>query len=113
MAIAEYKVGSATISTTMYSLVTPGTTLSNDTTDGIYQVFITIDGLTGGDVYEFNVEEKIRASDGKSVIYSGTINAGNATMALPTLILMHGWDVTVRKLTGTDRVVRWSIRQVA
>ena len=30
----------------------------------------------------------------------------------PALVLMHGWDMTILKLAGTDRSIEWSIRQV-
>lgn len=113
MAISEYRTGSATISTTEYSLVNASTTLASDTTDGVFQIYIAIDGLTGDDLYEFDVKEKIRTSDIQQSVFVGTINAGNSFMTLPTMIFLHGWDVTVTKLAGTDRTVRWSIRQVA
>jgi hypothetical protein len=30
----------------------------------------------------------------------------------PTLIVMHGWDATLDKISGTDRAITWSIRTV-
>jgi hypothetical protein len=31
----------------------------------------------------------------------------------PSLILLHGWDVTMTKVSGTGRTIEWSIRKVA
>lgn len=35
------------------------------------------------------------------------------TIVLPSMIFMHGWDVTMKRLAGIDRSIGWSIRQVA
>jgi hypothetical protein len=37
----------------------------------------------------------------------------SAAWFTPTLILINGWDVTLTKVSGTDRTIPWSIRQVA
>lgn len=114
MAIAEYKTGTATISTTEYSLVTPGTTLANDTTDGIYQVFIDFSAMAAGDEYQIFIKEKVVSGGSQKTIYSATLEGvQSAPFVTPSLILVHGWDVTVDKTAGTDRSISWSIRQVA
>lgn len=115
MAITEYKTGSATISTTEYSIVTPGTTLASDTTDGVFQVFIDFAALTAGDEYEIAVKEKATSGGTQRVIFKGTVAGaqGSPIWVSPSLILMHGWDVTIDKIAGTDRSISWSIRQVA
>lgn len=114
MAITEYKTGTATISTTEYSLVTPGTTLASDATDGVYQVFIDTSNLAAGDEYQIFIKEKVTSGGSQRTIYSSTLEgAQGAPFVTPTLILMHGWDVTVDKIAGTDRSISWSIRQVA
>lgn len=114
MAILEYKTGSATISTAEYSLVTPGTTLATDTTDGVYQIYIDFSNMASGDEYNIEILEKVTSSGTKRSIYTAQLEgAQTSPFVTPTLILMHGWDVTVNKITGTDRVIDWSIRQVA
>jgi len=115
MAIAEYKTGSGvTISTTEYSLVTPGTTLATDATDGVYQVFINPTAMAAGDEYLFQVKEKVATTSSQATVYSLTLEGAQSyPLAFPSLILMHGWDVTVKKIAGTDRAFDWSIRKVA
>ena len=114
MAIAEYKTGTATIGVTEYSLVTPGTTLASDTTSGVYQVYIDFANMAAGDEYNVEIKEKVVSGGTQRSIYSAQLEgAQTSPFVTPTLILMHGWDVTVNKVAGTDRSVSWSIRQVA
>lgn len=37
----------------------------------------------------------------------------DAAWVSPSLILLHGWDVTLKQTAGTGRVFPWSIRKVA
>lgn len=115
MAIAEYKTGSATISTTEYSIVTPGTTLASDATSGVFQVFVDFATLASGDEYEIAVKEKATSGGTQRVIFKASVAGlqGSPIWVSPSLILMHGWDVTIDKIAGTDRSISWSIRQVA
>lgn len=115
MAIAELHTGTSIIGVTEYSLVTPGTTLASSTTDGVFQVFIDFSALVSGDEYEVAVKEKATSAGTQRVIFRGTVAGlqGSPIWVSPSLILMHGWDVTVDKIAGTDRSISWSIRQVA
>lgn len=114
MAIAEAYTGTATISTTEYSLPGASTTLQSITTDGVYQVFIDFGALAAGDEYEIKVKEKVTAAGTQRTVYSGFIAGvqGSPAWASPSLILLHGWDITVKKVAGTDRSISWSIRKV-
>ena len=113
MAITEYKTGTATISTTEYSLVTPGTTLATDTTTGVYQVFIDFANMVSGDEYNIVIWEKVISGGSKKAIYSAVLEGVQGSpFVTPTLILMTGWDVTVTKVSGTDTSISWSIRKV-
>lgn len=105
---------SASISTTEYSLPNNSTSLTPITVQGIYQVAIDFSALTITEEYEYKIKEKVTASGSQLVWYTGTI-VGPMVEALPfpSLILGHGWDVTVKKIAGTDRTIGWSIRKVA
>ncbi len=115
MAITALYENSASISTTEYSLVNNSTSLANDTTDGVFQIWLDLSALTATEEYELKVYEKVQSAGTKRVVltanYFGPIVP--AHVALPSLILMHGWDVTLDKIAGTDRTIGWSIRQVA
>lgn len=115
MAITQLYSNTATISSTEYSLPGNSTTLSNIATSGVYQVFIDVDAVTSGDMYSIKVYEKCVSGGTKREIYNATIDGeqGSTLWVSPSLILMHGWDVTITKISGTDRSFTWSIRQVA
>lgn len=114
MAIAAAYEDSATIGTTLYSLPNDSTTLTPITVDGIYQVFIDFANMTVTEQYEVTILEKVTAAGSQRTIYQAVITGtSDPAWVSPSLILMHGWDVQVRKLAGTDRSIGWSIRQVA
>lgn len=114
MPIAEPYTNTATIGTTPFSLPNNSTTLTPITVDGVYQVWIDFAALTVTESYEVSVTEKITSGGSARDVFSAVI-AGTIAQSLvtPSLILMHGWDVQVTKLAGTDRSISWSIRQVA
>jgi hypothetical protein len=112
MAIAELYSGSQTATiNTEHTLNSP----TPNTTDGVFQVFIDVSAMVAGDVLELRIKEKCRAADTIRQALMSTL-AGVQSDPLwvsPSLILMHGWDVTLRQTAGTGRAFPWSIRQVA
>lgn len=114
MAISEAYTNTASIGATEYSLPNNSTTLASITDDGVYQVFVDTGNMAAGDQYKLRVYEKVTAGGAKREIYAATLT-GTMTdnWVSPSLILMHGWDVTIQKITGTDRSFDWSIRKVA
>lgn len=114
MAITAAFEDAATIGTTEYSLPNDSTTLTPQTDDGVYQVFLDLSAMAAGDQYQLRVYEKVQASGSQLVVYEAIITGAMATTyVFPSLVLLHGWDVTVKKLAGTDRSIGWSIRKVA
>jgi hypothetical protein len=116
MAISEFFSGTEVVTTTEWSLSTD-TSFTPDfqTADGVYQCFVDISALAAGDVFEFRVYEKVLSSGSQRAIMSARF-AGAQSMGgwvSPSLILMHGWDMTMKKISGTDRGIDWSIRSVA
>jgi len=115
MAISEAFTGTATISSTEYSLVSNSTTLASNTDDGVYQVFVDFGNMAAGDEYEVVVKEKVIAASTQDIVFKANVVGvqGSPAWVTPSLIFMHGWDVTVKKIAGTDRSISWSIRKVA
>lgn len=114
MAITEAFANSATIGTTEFSCPNNSTTLTPQTDDGVYQACFDTAAIALGDQFQFRVYEKVRSAGTQRVIYEQILTGAEATtLVFPTLILLHGWDVTMKKLAGTDRAVEWSIRKVA
>jgi hypothetical protein len=114
MPISEAYTNSATISTTPYSLPNNSTTLTPITVDGVYQVFLDLANMTVTEAYSIEVLEKVTSGGTQRNIFTAAIYGTAApTWVSPSLILLHGWDVVLTKLSGTDRSIGWSIRQVA
>ena len=114
MAISEAYTNSSSISSTEYSLPNNSTTPASITDDGVYQVFIDTGNMAAGDQYKIRVKEKVTSGGSQREIYAATLTgAMTDNWVSPSLILIHGWDVTVQKLAGTDRTFAWSIRKVA
>lgn len=114
MAITAAYENSATIGTTARSLPNNSTTLTPIEVAGVYQVFLDLAAMTTTEVYEILVVEKVTASGSQREVFRAVVTGTTApAWVSPSLILMHGWDVQVKKLSGTDRSIGWSIRQVA
>jgi hypothetical protein len=114
MAIAELYSGSETVSTTEHSLTTDTAGPDVDTTDAVMQVWLDLSALVKADVYELKIYEKVTSGGTQRVVYS--VRFANAQTepiwVSPTLIVMHGWDVTLDKISGADAAITWSIRTV-
>ena len=115
MAIAELYSGTEAITGTEWSLIGDDSSLGTDTTDGIFQVFLDVNAIAAADLYRFRIYEKARSGDTQRLVYDAYIGGPQASpiWASPAMILLHGWDMSLFKVSGTDRTITWSIRQVA
>jgi len=115
MAISEAFSGSASISTTEYDLPSASTTLSAQTTDGIYQTYINFFNLTATESYRLRIYEKVLSSSTQRVVEEVVISGVQTepNYVTPALLLLHGWTFTLTLLQGTPRTIEWSIRSVA
>ena len=115
MAITEAFAGTQAIGSGEHSFTTDQGSPSPDvaTTDGVYQVICDLSDMVTGDELQLRVYEKTQASDAQGVIYqSNLVGPQSSLFVFPSLVLMHGWDVTGRAISGTITVT-WSIRKVA
>lgn len=111
----EGYTGTETVSTTEWSMTTDTAGPDVDTNAAIYQALIDLNALLAGDVFEFKCYEKARTGDTQRLIYV-TRFAGVQTTPLwasPSLALGVGWDMTLKKISGTDRAINWRIAKVA
>lgn len=114
MAISEGYAGSASITTTEYSCPNAGTTLTPITVDGVYQVLLDLSDMVSGDELQIRVYEKIQASGTQRIVYQSNLVGAQSppVFVLPSLLLLHGWDITLDCIAGTSITVDWSIRKV-
>lgn len=117
MAISEaFTSSSSTIGTNEFDLPNANTTISVQTSDGIYQAFLDLNNLETGDEFRFRIYEKAVAPGTQRVVQEVVFsNAQNTepVYVTPALTLLHGWTMTIKKNVGGDRIIPYSIRKVA
>jgi len=116
MAITEAFANSQAVDTTEWSITTDTSYDTGDaqTTDGIYQVFLDVSDMVAGDQLQIRFYEKVQAAGTQRIIEEFILIGAQATpvWTSPSLILLHGWDITLDALSGTI-TVEWSVRRVA
>jgi hypothetical protein len=112
MAVSEYVSGTEAIGATEWSCTTDTAGPDVDTTDGVFQVFLDINDMIAGDELRIRVYEKVLSSSTQRLVYEHTIAGAQPepVWVSPSLILLHGWDVTLLANSGTI-TVDWSIRK--
>lgn len=109
--------GSQTVTTTEHSLTTDTAGPDADTTDGAFQAILDLSALALGDSFEFRVYEKVLAAGTQRCfgvwVFNHAQGTDNANWMSPTFMLGNGWDMTLKKLAGTDRNIDWSIHKAA
>lgn len=111
MAISEHATGSQTASIgTEHSLVT-----SPETTDGVYCLVLDLANMAKSDILEIRFYEKARGADTQRLLFLDTLaNAQTELLWMsPSVILMNGWNMTIKQTAGTGRAFPWSIRKIA
>ena len=83
-----------------------------ETTDGVYQLWIDTSAMANGDTLEVRIKEKVRSSGTQRLVWLDTLahTQDEPGWCSPALILLHGWDMTIKQTAGTGRTFEWSIR---
>lgn len=115
MAISEAFTGTETVSTTEHSMTTDTAGPDVETSDGVFQAFIDLSAMSSGDVFRFRLYEKVLSGSTQRLVMRATFANVQAepVWISPWIGLMHGWDMTLVKISGTDRSIDWSIRKSA
>jgi hypothetical protein len=112
MAITEYTIN-ASISTTEYSVTGNTGSVQAQTGDGVVQAFFDFSAMAAGDQFQVRIYEKVRSASTQRVVYEAVLTgAQDEIFVTPALTVMHGWDVTIDKLAGTDRTIEASVRLI-
>jgi hypothetical protein len=111
----EFCTNTVSISTSEISLNTGTTSLNSNTANGVFQAFLDLNLLAAGDAFDFKVYETVRTSGTKRLAWSARFGNAQGTpiWVSPSLILGIGWDMTLTKVSGTDRSIPWRISQAA
>ena len=112
MAVLEVFAGSEAVSVTEWSCTTDSAGPDVETSDGVFQVFLDLSDMIAGDSLQIRIYEKVQSAGTQRIVYGANLLGAQAfpIWVSPSLILMHGWDVTLDALAGTI-TVEWSIRR--
>lgn len=115
MAISQAFQNSATITTTERFLASNSTTKTDQTSQGVYQLFLDLNAVAAGDIFQVKCYERISSGGTTRVVWIDNVSGplDSPMYATPTLILLWGWEFSLVKVSGTDRAIPWSIRKVA
>jgi hypothetical protein len=103
---------SASIGSTEYFLASDSTSASYQTTDCIMQAQIDFSAMQAGDQYEVRVYEKIDGTNARLLFPVATLTGAQANAyVIPAVIVGSGWEVSVKKIAGTDRTIAWTINK--
>lgn len=105
---------SATISTSEYSLPADTTTgvPTSQTDDALLEVWIDLSAIVTGDSFLIRFYEKTAGTGATQRKCQEWVCNTAVVLTLQLGYVAHGWDVTVTKLTGTDRSIGWSLRKI-
>lgn len=116
MAITEMKTGNKSLAgNTEWSLTADAGGPTANTTDGVFQVYIDLSGMTAGEYLRIKIYEKVTsANTQREVLETTVVGVQSEPMWVsPSLILLHGWDITANSIIGGTIPIDWSIRQIA
>jgi len=110
--LAIYDGNAVSISTTEISLVSGTSTLQSKTDVGQFTLFLDATNVAAGDEFVLKLYEKVRSGGTQRSYELGrlTTSTGLAVFVLPPL--GYGWDLTLTKVSGTDRTFTWTIRAI-
>lgn len=114
MAVTDpYPQTALTISNTEKSLINGSTTLTANTTAGVYQLFIDgVANMVKGDEFRVRIYETVRASGTMRVVFEATLSdAQSEVFCTPPLELINGWQMTMLRISASDRAFDTSIRR--
>jgi hypothetical protein len=105
---------SETVTTTEHSMPADAAGPTTQTADGVYQVFVDGAALALADQFQVRIYEKAMSTSTQRVVFESILSQAQlGPVAFPVIELLHGWDATIDKLTGTDRAFEWSIRKLS
>lgn len=103
--------GSSTIGSTEFSLVSGSTSLAAAITPGRLDGWIDFSAMAAGDQYQVLIKDKVNGGSQLPLTPFILTGAQSGPFVIPNYLVAEGWDVTVKKLTGTDRTIPYSLRQ--
>ncbi len=110
MGLAAAVIGSATIGTSEYYILSASTTKVDQTDTCILYAHIDFTNLVAGDRFQVKLYEKINGTQRNTVLY--TPDGVSDPLILGPIHVSEGWELSLKKLAGTDRAIAYSTRKV-
>lgn len=76
------------------------------------QPWIYIASMASGDEFLVQLYEKVASTGAQIVVQTWRLVFPVDKLVLPAFIVHNAWDLTIKKIAGTDRTVQWSLRKV-
>lgn len=105
---------SATVSTTEYFMASDSTTATYQTADLGLELWLDLSALAGGDSFRVRVYEAV--AGGTRALVFDTTYSGVQSPPIKRIeigLIGESWEASVVRTGGSDRSIRWSLRQVA
>ena len=110
---ALYQQNNQSIGSTEYSLSNNSTTIASQTTDAVISVWIDCPNMAAGDEYAIFLREKVTSTSTQRKTQLSVLRGPQPGPFISSPFQVgNGWDVTMQKISGTDRNFSWSIRGV-
>lgn len=83
--------------------------------DYIVQLWLDLSALGSTDAYKLTLYEAVQSAGSQRVVEEWNFNETQSkpNWVMPSVILLHKWDLTLVKVTGNDRSIEWSIRRIS
>lgn len=103
-------VGSATIGTAEYFLVSASTTATYQTTQGRLKFYLDLSAMLAGDQYQITIYRKVNGGTARAVMAAAYPTGVQSSLwESPEISVTDGWEIGVKKTLGTDRSIVWGI----
>ncbi len=104
----------ATISTSEYFLVSNSTSKVDQTNDNDVQVVVDAITALAGDSFRLRIYDEANGGSQLVLYEAWIIGPLTAAVVHPPVPIRVGqaWEVSLLKVTGTDRSIKWSVRQL-
>ena len=103
---------SASVGSTEYFFGAASTTYSGLTTDCVAQWIVDLENLAAGDRYEFTAYETVNGTR-KALCRIEVDGARDKHLLFPAFTVTDGYDLGGKKLAGTDRTIKATLRTVS
>jgi hypothetical protein len=113
--LALFSQSAVTISSTEYSLSNNSTTIATNTNNVIVSIWIDVNAMAAGDEYELAIQEKaVSGGTQRRCVIANLVGAQSDPIFISAGFHVGvGWDVTLKKIAGTDRAFSWSLRSIS